>query len=44
MVSELDTERCASKNAEPQERWIVKSHISWRGERNIPYKSVEVSN
>ena len=27
----------------PQGRWIVRSHIGWRGERNIPYKGVETS-
>ena len=27
----------------PQGGWIVKSHIGWREERNIPYKGVETS-
>ena len=27
----------------PQEGWIVRSHIGWRGEQNIPYKGVETS-
>ena len=26
-----------------QEGWIVRSHISWRGEQNIPYKGVKTS-
>ena len=25
----------ASEDADPQGRWIVRSHIGWRGERNI---------
>ena len=43
MVLELDTEQCASKDAGSQRGWIVRSHISWRRERNIPYKGVETS-
>ena len=27
----------------PQVVWIVRSHISWRGERDIPHKGVEIS-
>ena len=42
MVLEPDTERCASKDVGPQRRWIVKSHIGWRGERSISYKGVKV--
>ena len=38
MVLELDTGRCASEDASPQGKWILGSHIGWRGERNIPYK------
>ena len=38
MVSELDSE-----DARPRGGWIVRSHISWRVERNIPYKGVETS-
>ena len=26
----------------PQEGWIVRSHIGWRGERSILYKGVEI--
>ena len=40
---EVDTGWCASKDAGPQRRWIVRSHISWRRERNIPYNDVEMS-
>ena len=40
-ASKLDTERCTSEDAGPQEGWIVRSHIGWRGERNILYKGVE---
>ena len=27
----------------PKWGWIVKSHLGWRGEQNIIYKSVETS-
>ena len=43
MVLEPDTGLCASEDNGPQEGWIVRSHIDWRGERNISYKSVETS-
>ena len=43
MVSEPDTRRCASKDADLQRGWIVRSHIGWRGERNVPLKGVETS-
>ena len=43
MVSEPDTWQCASKDTWLSRGWIVRSDISWRGERNIPYKSVETS-
>ena len=43
MVSELDTEQCASEDAVSPGEWIVRSHIGWRGKRNIPYKSVKTS-
>ena len=43
MVLELDTTQCVSEDADPQRGWIVRSHISWRGERNFPYKGVETS-
>ena len=43
MVSELDTGQCASEDAGPPRGWIVRSHIGWRGEQSIPYKSVETS-
>ena len=28
----VDMKRCASKGAGPQRGWIVRSHVSWRGE------------
>ena len=34
----------ASKNAESRGGWIVRSHISWRGEQNILYKGVKISS
>ena len=37
MVSEPDTGRCASENVGPQGGWIVRSHISWKGEQSIPF-------
>ena len=39
VVSEPNTERCANEDR----RWIVRSHIGWRGEQNIPCMSVETS-
>ena len=41
MVSESDIERCANEDAGPPRGWFVRSHIDWRGERNIPHKGVE---
>ena len=41
MVSKPDTEWCASEGAGPQGEWIVRSHISWREERNTRYNYVE---
>ena len=35
---EPDTGQCASEDVVSQRGWIVRSYISWRGERNIPYK------
>ena len=43
MVLEPDTGRCVSEDAGPLKGVIVRSHIGWRGERSIPYKSVETS-
>ena len=43
MISELAIEWCASEDTRTQEGWIVRSHIGWRGERNISYKGVETS-
>ena len=43
MVSEPDTGGVPATTLGPQEGWIVRSHISWRGKRNIPYKGVETS-
>ena len=43
MISEPNIERCAIKNAGSTKGWIVRSHIGWREERNILYKSVETS-
>ena len=39
MVSEPDTELSANKDTSPQGEWITRSHIGWRRERNIVYKS-----
>ena len=44
MESKPDIGRCASEEAGPPRGWIVRSHIGWRGERNIPYKGVETSS
>ena len=41
MVSEPDTQRCASKDVGPLKGWIVRSHVGWKGERSISYKGVE---
>ena len=43
IVSEPDTKRCTNEDAGPQGRWIVRSHIGWRGEQSIPHKDVETS-
>ena len=43
MVSEPYTRQCASKDFGPPEKWIVRSHIGWKREQRIPYKSVEIS-
>ena len=43
MVSEPDTGWYASEDAGPPKEWIVRSHIGWRRERNIPCKGVETS-
>ena len=43
MVSKLGTKRCASEDVGTSKGWVVRSHIDWRGERNIPYKGVETS-
>ena len=43
MTSELDTGQCVSEDVGPQRKWIVRSHIGWRGKRNISYKGVETS-
>ena len=40
MVLELDNGRYAIEDAGPPRRWTVRCHVSWRGERNIPYKDV----
>ena len=39
----VDTGQCASEDAGSRRGWIVRSHISWRGERKILYKDVETS-
>ena len=46
MVSEADAEQGVSEDAgwPPKGVWIVRFHIGWRGEQNIPYKSVETSS
>jgi len=41
--TKLDTERCASEDIGTPRGWIVRSHLSWRGKRSIPYKGVEIS-
>ena len=33
MISERDTGQCVSEDAGSPKGWIVRSHISWRGER-----------
>ena len=43
MVSEQDTDRCVSKDVEPWKGVDCEIHHRWRGERNIPYKGVEIS-
>ena len=43
MLLEPDTGRCVNEDVGSQGEWIVRSHISWREERNIPYKGVETS-
>ena len=43
MVSESDTERCVSEDVGLPMGWIMRSHIGWKGERNIPYKGVKIS-
>ena len=43
MVSEPDTGGVLARTLGPQREWIVRSHISWRGERSIPYEGVETS-
>ena len=35
VVSESDTEQYGSENAKPLKEWIVRSHISSRGEQSI---------
>ena len=32
-----------SRTLGPEKGWIVRSHISWRGEQSIIYKGVETS-
>ena len=41
MVSELDTKCVPARTLGPKGKWIVRSHIGWRGERNILYEGVE---
>jgi len=43
MVSELENKYCVSEDVGLQGRWIVRSHIGWRGKRNIAYKGVKTS-
>ena len=43
IVSESDTERCTSEDGGSPREWMVRSHISWRGEQNIPFKGVKTS-
>ena len=39
IVSEPDISQCANEDADPQRGWIVRSHMSWRGERSIPVET-----
>ena len=43
MVLESVIGQCASEDVGPPSGLIVRSHIDWIGERNIPYKGVETS-
>ena len=43
MVLEPDTGRCVNEDSGAQQGWIVRFHIGWRGELNIPYKGMETS-
>ena len=40
----LERETSANEDVGPRRGWIVRSHISWRGEQNILYKGVETSS
>ena len=42
MVSKPDTGLCANEDIGSRRWWIVRSHIGWRGERNIFYMGVEI--
>ena len=43
MVLEPGFTWCGVRTLGLQRRWIVRSHIDWGGEQNIPYKGVETS-
>ena len=43
MISVSDTGQYVSDDGRPPRGWIVRSHVSWRGERSISYNSVEIS-
>ena len=44
MESEPGTRQCASESTlDPQGGWIVRSHVSWRGDQSIPCKGVETT-
>ena len=43
IVSESIIRQCTSNDTGPQGKWIVRSHVDWKGELSISYKSVETS-
>ena len=43
MVSKLGTSGLTTRMLGLQGGWIMRSHIGWREERNIPYKGVDTS-
>ena len=39
----LENGASASEDTGPEEGWIVRSHIGWKGERSTLYKGMETS-